>query len=592
MNSKLVASARGDLPIDVAIENIRLVNVFSGEIYPAAIGITGDTIVHVTAPGVTTLEAKERIDGKGLFAVPGLIDTHLHIEVSMMTPAQYAEAVLVHGTTTVVTDPHEIANVLGERGVRYMVDAAKGLDLRMLNVVPSCVPAAPNVETSGADFTPEAVEKMLAWEGIHGLAEVMNYHGVIHQDPRMVGILEANERAGAGKIVQGHAPRVSGRDLSAYMVAGPNSDHESRTGDEALEKIRAGMIVEIREGSFSMNLADCAKEIKDMGYLPNVCFCSDDLLPNDILEKGHMNHIVRKAMQEGIEPVNAIRYATLNAAQRMERKDLGAIAAGRLADIVLIEQLETMKAVDVFASGQRVVQEGKLIRQQPNLEPPADFLETVKLPEITEDDLVLRIEEAGASEARIRVIEYDAAPGIPTDFLEVTLPVENGLLRPEAYEGEKGPLCRVAVFHRHGLNSNRSLGLLAGYGILEGAVATTVAHDSHNLAVLGVDTKDMVIAANTLRASQGGFVAVKNGKVIAHLPLPLAGLMSLETADTLVPKLKELVSVLQQEIMPGKNPIHRMIAVTLPVIPRAKITDIGLVEVESQTLLPLVIETR
>jgi len=592
LNSKLVASAIGDLPIDLAIENVQLVNVFSGEIYPAAIGITEDKIVHVTAPGVTTLEALKRIDGKGMFAIPGLIDTHLHIEVSMMTPAQYAEAVLVHGTTTIVPDPHEIANVLGERGVRYMVEAAEGLDLRMLNVLPSCVPAAPSVETSGADFTPEAVEQMLAWDGIHGLAEVMNYHGVIHQDPRMVGILEANERAGAGKIVQGHAPRVSGRELSAYMIAGPNSDHESRTGDEALEKIRAGMIVEIREGSFSMNLADCAKEIKDLGYLPNVCFCSDDLLPNDIIEKGHMNHIVRKAMQEGISPVNAIRYATLNAAQRLERKDLGAIAAGRLADIVLVEQLETMKVVDVFTSGRHIVEAGQLVRKQPELAPPADFLTTVRLEEITEEDLLLNVQDSAASQARVRVIEYDAAPGIPTDFLEVTLPVENGLLRPEAYEGEKGPLCRVAVFHRHGLNSNRSLGLLAGYGILEGAVATTVAHDSHNLAVLGVNTADMVIAANTLRESQGGFVAVKNGQVIAHLPLPLAGLMSTEKAETLVPKLKELVDILQKEIMPGKNPIHRMIAVTLPVIPRAKITDIGLVEVETQTLLPMIIETK
>jgi adenine deaminase len=590
LNRKLVASARGDVPIDIVIENVRLVNVFSGEIYPAAIGITEDKIVHVTAPGVTVLEAKQRIDGKGLFAIPGLIDTHIHIEVSMLTPAQFAETVLIHGTTTVLTDPHEIANVLGERGVRYMVDAASGLDLRMMNMLPSCVPAAPSVETSGADFTPEAVERMLAWDGIHGLGEVMNYHGVIHDDPRMVGILEANERA--GKLVQGHAPRVSGRDLSAYLIAGPNSDHESRTGEEAIEKLRAGMIVEIREGSFSLNLSDCAKFIKDMGYLSNVCFCADDLLPHDLLERGHMDFIVRKAIAEGISPVNAIRYATINSAERLERKDLGAIAAGRIADIVLVEQLETMKVIDVFTSGRLVVSEGKLIRPQPNLTPPEDFFQTVKLPEIMEEDLVLWVKDKTATEARVRVIEYDVAPGIPTDFLEVTLPVQNSRLIPEAYQGEKGPLCRVAVFHRHGLNENRNLGLLAGYGIMEGAVATTVAHDSHNLAVLGVNTRDMVIAANELRKSQGGFVAVKNGEVIAHLPFPLAGLMSTERAETLVPKLKSFIEVLLKEIMPGKNPIHRMIAVTLPVIPKAKITDIGLVEVESQQLLPFIMETK
>lgn len=590
MNRNLVASARGDAPIEVAIENVKLVNVFSGEIYPAAIGITQDRIVHVTAPGVTELEADKRIDGKGLYAIPGLIDTHIHVEVSMLTPSQFAEAVLVHGTTTVLTDPHEIANVLGERGVRYMVDAAEGLDLRMMNMLSSCVPAAPGLETSGADFTPEAIEKMLAWDGIYGLGEVMNYHGVIHNDERMVGILEANERA--GKLVQGHAPRVSGRDLSAYMVAGPNSDHESRTGEEALEKIRAGMIVELREGSFSLSIAECAPLIKDMGYLPNVCFCSDDLLPHDLADRGHMNYIVRKAIEEGIDPVNAIRYATLNSAERLERKDLGAIAAGRLADIVLVEQLETMKVVDVFTSGKLIVSEGKLVSPQRVVEPPADFLQTVKLPEITEEDLVLAIDDKNATEADVRVIEYDVAPGIPTDFLEVTLPVKDGKLIPEAYEGAKGPLCRVAVFHRHGLNQNRNLGLLAGYGIVDGAVATTVAHDSHNLAVLGVNTRDMVIAANALRESQGGFVAVKNGEVIAHLPFPLAGLMSTEPSDILVPKLKTFVDILLKEIMPGKNPIHRMIAVTLPVIPKAKITDVGLVEVESQQFMPFIMATR
>lgn len=590
MDRHLVASARGDAPIDLSIENVMLVNVFSGEIYPAAIGITGDRIVHVTAPGVTVLEANKRIDGKGRYAIPGLIDTHVHIEVSMLTPSHFAEAALLHGTTTVLTDPHEIANVLGERGVQYMVDATEGLDIRMLNMLPSCVPAAPGLETSGADFTPEAVERMLAWDGIYGLGEVMSYHGVIHSDDRMTGILEANERA--GKLVQGHAPAVSGRELSAYMIAGPNSDHESRTSEEAIEKIRAGIIVELREGSFSVSLSACAPILKDMGYLPNVCFCSDDLLPHDLVDRGHMNYIVRKAIAEGIDPVNAIRYATINSAQRLERKDLGAIAAGRLADIVLVERLETMEVTDVFTSGRPVVTEGKLVRPQPVVEPPEDFFRTVKLPEITEADLELRVDQPGATEANVRVIEYDVAPGVPTDFREVTLPVREGCLVPEAYQGEKGPLCRVAVFHRHGLNENRNLGLLAGYGILEGAVATTVAHDSHNLAVLGVNTRDMVIAANELRKSQGGFVAVKNGEVIGHMPFPLAGLMSTEPAEEVATQLKGFIELLLREIMPGKNPIHRMIAVTLPVIPKAKITDIGLVEVESQQFKPLIMATR
>lgn len=591
LNRKLIAAARGDQPIDLAIDNIQLVNVFTGEIYPAAIGIVDGTIVHITAPGEITLEAKVHYDGQGRYAIPGLIDTHIHIESSMLIPENYAEVVLRHGTTTVVTDPHEIANVLGEEAVRYMVESAEGLDLRILNLLPSCVPAAPSVETSGADFTPDVVERMLEWDGIHGLAEVMNYHGVIHEDERMMGILAANEKK--GKLVQGHAPHVSGRDLSAYLLAGANSDHESRTGKEAIEKLRAGMIVEIRESSYSFNMAECARMIVDKGYLPNVCFCSDDVGAHILLEDGHMDRVVRRAVEEGINPVNAIRYCTLNAAQRLKRDDLGALAPGRTADIVLVDSIEKLGVKDVFVAGRQVVREEKLIRGQKSLVPPAShFLQTVRLPEIREADFKLRVDDTNAAEARVRVIEYEAASGYPTDFIETTLPVRNGELVPEAYQGPKGPLCRVAVWHRHGKNHNRMLGLLAGYGVVAGAVATTVAHDSHNLVVLGINPQDMAIAANALRESQGGFVGVKDGKVVAHLPLPLAGLMSLENAETLGPKIKQVIKMLQAEIMPGKNPLHRMIAVTLPVIPKAKITDIGLVEVITQQLVPFIIETK
>ncbi|MEC0242089.1 adenine deaminase [Paenibacillus dokdonensis] len=590
MNNKLIAAARGDHPLDLAINNIQLVNVFTGEIYPAAIGIADGTIVHVTAPGETELDAVASIDGQGKFAVPGLIDTHLHIESSMLTPAHYAETVLPHGTTLIVTDPHEIGNILGEEGVRYMVDASKVLDLRVMTLAPSCVPSAPAVETAGAEFTPEVIERMLTWDGIDGVAEVMNYHGVIHEDPRMMGILEANKRA--GKIPQGHAPTVVGRDLSAYLVAGPDSDHECRTMEEAIAKLRAGMIVDIRESSFSLNMAEVAKAIVGKGYLPNVTLCTDDVLASDLIERGHINHVVVRAIEEGIPAVDAIRYATLNAANRLNRKDIGAIAPGRLADIVLVDELESMNVSDVFIGGKTIVKEGKLTERQQHLEPPQEYLQTVHLPEIHEDDLHLHVEDPNASEARVRVIEYDFAPGLPTGFIETVLPVKDGQLVPESYDGHKGPLNRVAVWHRHGLNDNKALGLLAGFGIIAGAVATTVAHDSHHLTVLGVNTEDMVIAANELRKRHGGMIAVKDGEVIAFLPLPLAGIMSLEEGETFAPKIKEFIDIIQAEIMPGKNPIHRMIVVTLPVIPQAKITDLGLVDVDKQQLVPLIIETK
>lgn len=587
MKDVFISAARGDISLDVAIENVKLVNVFTGEVYPAAIGIKQDRIAHVTVPGERRLNAVTRIDGNGAFAIPGWIDTHVHIESSMLTPAAYAEAVLPHGTTTVATDPHEIANVLGEEGVRYMVEASRDLDLRVLTFLPSCVPSAPAVETAGADFTPEEIGRMLAWEEIEGLAEVMNYPGVIHQDERMMGILAAQKLS--GKTVQGHAPAVSGRDLSAYLMAGVDSDHESRTGEEALEKIRAGMFVEIRESSFSLNAGPIAAAIKGKGYLPNVCLCSDDVKANHLLERGHINHVARRLIEEGIEPIEAIRFGTLNAARRLNRPDLGAIAVGRSADIVLLNDLQSLQATDVWNAGKQVVREGRLVRSQPRVKAPAHFFETVRVGELHPQDFAIRVNDAVES-ADIRVIEYDYAPGIPTDFMAVKLPVKNGEVAVEAYRGRKGPLNRIGVFHRHGRNQNRSVGVLAGYGIVAGAVATTVAHDSHHLAVLGTDPTDMAIAGNLLRRKNGGMIAVCNGEVIAELPLPLAGLMSERSARELSPVIDHFVERLQQTIMPGKNPIHRLIAVTLPVIPRAKISDRGLVDVERQRLVSLVID--
>ncbi|SHE44364.1 Adenine deaminase [Seinonella peptonophila] len=587
MKNELMAAARGDIPLDFVIENVQLVNVFTGEIYPASIGIKDGWFVHVSEQEKMDFDADQRLDAQQMYAIPGLIDTHLHIESSMLTPAQYAQTVLPHGTTTIVTDPHEIANVLGVEGVRYMVEACKDLDLRVLTLAPSCIPSAPKVETSGADFTADVIRELLKWPEIDGVAEVMNYHGVIHEDQRMMGILKANEEV--GKIAQGHAPRVSGNELSTYLIAGPDSDHECRTGDEALEKIRSGMTVEIRESSFSMNMAAIAEAIKELGYLPNVTLCSDDVLAVHLMERGHMDHVVRRAIEEGIEPIHAIRFATLNAANRLHRYDLGAIAPRRRADLVLLKDIQQVEVQDVFVEGKHVASRGMCLEQQSELAPPDHFLQTVRLNRFDESQFHMKVED-DVKEVSVRVIEYDAAPGIPTDFLETTLPVQDGEINFNAYQGKKAPLCQISVWHRHGLNQNHAEGLLAGFGIIAGAVATTVAHDSHHLAVLGVNPKDMAIAANHLREMNGGMIGVWNGEVIAKLALPLAGLMSLEPATRLGSQINQFIEKLNQTIMPGFNPIHRLIVATLPVIPRAKITDLGLVDVERQELVPFVIE--
>ncbi|MFD2617514.1 adenine deaminase [Terrilactibacillus laevilacticus] len=580
-----ISAAKGDITIDLAIENIKLVNVFSGEIYPANIGIYQDKIVHVDHTGKEDLKAKEVVDGKGKYAIPGLIDTHLHIESSMITPGAYAEAILPHGTTTIVTDPHEIGNVLGEKGIEFMIEASKDLDLRILTFLPSCVPSAPGVETTGADFTPDVVQKLIQWENIAGLAEVMNYVGVIEQDDRMLKIVEAAKKT--GKTIQGHAPFVMGRDLSAYIVAGIDSDHECRTTEEAIERIRSGMYVEIRESSFSMNVNDLAKAINDKDYVPNVTLCSDDVKASDLIRRGTISHVIRQLIKEGIDPVNAIRFGTINAAQRLSRSDLGAISPGRIADIVLLDDLESMMISDVFTSGKHIVEKGKLQVEQTKIEPPQEFLQTVNIPEISEKDFSIKVNDPAAKEIKINVIDYS---NNITNFIKVSVPVENGEVSLEQDKGTKDPLIYIGVFHRHGRNNNQAIGVLSGFGIIGGAIATTIAHDCHNLVVLGSNKKDMVIAAKRIKELNGGMVAVEKGKIIAELPLPLAGLMSLESAYDLTPKIDLFERTLNETIMPDNNPISRLIPITLAVIPNARMTDIGLVDVNVQEFVPLLVE--
>ncbi|CAN7516709.1 adenine deaminase [Rhizobium rhizogenes] len=510
LRARAVAAARGDAPFDLLIAGGRLVDMVTGQIRAADIGIVGPLIASVHAPGSRT-EAAETIDATGCFLSPGLIDTHMHIESSMVTPALYAEAVLPRGVTTIVWDPHEFGNVHGLDGVRWAVEATRPLPLRVIPLAPSCVPSAPGLELAGADFDASAMAEMLAWPEIGGVAEVMTMRGVIDGDPRASAIVNAGLQS--GKLVCGHARGLEGRDLSAFMAAGITSDHELTSGADFLAKLSAGLTIELR-GSHDHLLKEFVKVINDLGFLPQtVTLCTDDVFPDELHANGGLDDVVRRLVRDGLKPEWALRAATLNAAMRLGRNDLGLIAAGRRADIVLFEDLLTFRAREVIASGEIVAKAGKIAGTVAPLD-TAPLQNSVKLAPLSEDDF-----RVPASSKRVRLATIDQ-PRF-TQWGEIEADVADGYVVPPP------GTTMIAVAHRHGKADGRPrVGFLTGWGEWRGAFCATVSHDSHNLTVFGGNIRDMTLAANAVIAAGGGLAVASDGKVQIVLPLPLSGLVS------------------------------------------------------------------
>ncbi|MGC9398084.1 MAG: adenine deaminase [Anaerolineae bacterium] len=585
-----VAAARGDRPLDLLIKDVQLINVYTREIYPADIGISGGIIVFAGPGAWSGPSPTETLDGHGKFAVPGLIDTHIHIESSMMSPQNFAAAVLPRGTTTVVIDPHEIGNVLGLRGVAYMLNATAELPLRVYVQVPSCVPAVPQLETAGAAFTARDIDAMLTWDRVIGLAEVMDYVGVIRQNERMREILDVAHAHDA--VISGHCPGLRGRDLAAYLVGGPRSDHESIDHDELLEKLRMGMVVEAKDSSFSESISALAEIVRELGAAPpNLVMCTDDIYPEDLWEQGHLDHGVRRAIAAGFNPRDAVRAATLHGAQRIRRLDLGAIAPGKRADLLLLDNLERFTVNEVFVDGRLVAQAGRLRISLPHKTSNLEEENTVHLSSPPHPkDFMLRVPSGKASAGaglptaptvslRVLTVASDYTRSIePTTF-----PVRDGIVDLAAGDD----VALVAIFERHGQGGDHSLVPVQGVGLLRGAVATTVAHDSHNLLVIGRNAEDMALAARTLADCGGGICAVDAGEVRALLPLPIAGLMSPEPPETVVSQMKALNAALRAQGITAKQPISPIIALALPVIPDYGVTDLGLVDVNAQRVLSI-----
>lgn len=524
LRTHAIAAARGDQPFDVLITGGTLVNVVTGELRAADIGIVGPLIASVHEPASRS-DAASIIDAAGAFVSPGLIDTHMHIESSMVTPAAYAAAVVARGVTTIVWDPHEFGNVHGVDGVRWAAKAIENLPLRAILLAPSCVPSAPGLERGGADFDAAILADILSWPQVGGVAEIMNMRGVIERDPRMSGIVQAG--LVSDKLVCGHARGLKDADLNAFMAAGVSSDHELVSGEDLMAKLRAGMAIELR-GSHDHLLPEFVEALNALGHLPQtVTLCTDDVFPDDLLQGGGLDDVVRRLVRYGLKPEWALRAATLNAAQRLGRADLGLIAAGRRADIVIFEDLSDFAARQVIANGRAVAEGGRKLVDIPACH--ATALEgSMKLPLREPDDF--RVASKGA---KVRLATIDR-PRF-TQWGETEAAVKDGFVIPP--EGAT----MISVTHRHGMAEPITrTGFLTGWGNWNGAFATTVSHDSHNLTVFGGNAEDMALAANAVIKAGGGMAVASEGKVTALLSLPLSGLVSDAPLEDVAKAFEEL----------------------------------------------------
>ncbi|WPU22457.1 adenine deaminase C-terminal domain-containing protein [Cedecea neteri] len=526
LRRRAVKAALGETPFDLLLINGRVVDMATGEIREADVGLVGTLIASVHPRGSRT-DAAETHDLAGNYLSPGLMDTHVHVESSHLPPARYAEIVVAQGTTTIFWDPHELANVLGIEGVRYAVDASRNLPLRVICAAPSSVPSTPGLEMSGADFAGKEMETLLSWPEVAGVAEVMDMHGVLNGSERMLEILNAGLQS--GKLIEGHARGLNGAGLQAYLAAGVTSDHELTSAADALEKLRAGLTLEIR-GSHPYLLPEIVTALNGLPHLSSqVTVCTDDVPPDMLLAKGGIVALLNLLIEHGMKAEDALRLATLNASLRLQRPDLGLIAAGRTADLVVFDSLEKLSARTVYVAGKLVAEQGKMLEPvaAPSIVPPRD---TVRLQPLSPNDFVLKV-PVNNGRARLRHIKGARF----TQWSEVGVEVRHGEVQlPDGFS-------LIWVQHRHGRHDAKpQLALLEGWGELRGAIATTYSHDSHNLVVLGRDPQDMALAANELIACGGGMALSQNGQMLAKVEMPIAGMLSDLPATELAQQFAQL----------------------------------------------------
>lgn len=557
-----IAQARGDDPADLVLRGGRVFDLVTGSLIEGDVAIFGDRIAGIGA----VYDAARVIDVTGLTLVPGFIDTHLHVESSLVTPHEFDRCVTPRGITTAICDPHEIANVLGTAGIRWFQDASPHLVMDLRVQLSSCVPST-DMETSGARIEAEDLAPLMGHPSGIGLAEFMNYPGVIHRDPAAMAKL----RLFSGGHVDGHCPQLSGRDLNAYIAAGIRTEHEATTADEALEKLRKGMRVLIREGSVSKDL-DALQPVLTEATSAYLCLCTDDRNPLDIAEHGHLDYMIRRLIALGTPPLAAYRAASLSAAEAFGLKDRGLIAPGLRADIVAIDSLEGCHARLVLCAGR--VADADAFAARTTVAPIGRA--SVKAPKVTPAHF-----RNGGNRTGTDVIGILEGK-IITAHLREEIAIVDSDKRPDPARD----LLRIAVIERHGRKGNIATGFVRGFGMQAGAIASTVCHDHHNIVAVGADYDDMALAANRLTEIEGGFVVVRDGRILAELPLPVAGLMSLDPFETVERHLRALRGAARSLGVVLEEPFLQLAFLALPVIPALKITDRGLVDVERFEIIP------
>lgn len=579
---RAVQAARGELPFDLLLTGGQIVDMVTGELRAADVGIVGEMIASVHPRGSRS-DAAESHDLQGAYLSPGLMDTHVHLESSHLPPERYAEIVLAQGTTAVFWDPHELANVLGVEGVRYAVAASRNLPLEVMVAAPSSVPSTPGLEMSGADFAGEEMTTMLAWPEVRGVAEVMDMHGVLHASERMQEIVQAG--LNSGKLIEGHARGLNGADLQAYLAAGVTSDHELTSAEDALEKLRAGLTLQIR-GSHPYLLEDIVKALKTLPHLSSqITVCTDDVPPDMLLEKGGIIALLNLLIGHGLPATDALRFATLNAAIRLQRHDLGLIAAGRRADLVVFPALDKLQAREVYVAGKLIARDGKLCRPIPaaiGVAPPRD---TLQLAPLSAEDFILKVGGIHHGVARLRHIRGARF----TQWGEVEVQIRDGKVQlPDGFS-------LIWVKHRHGRHqATPQIALLEGWGELRGAIATSYSHDSHNLVVLGRDAEEMARAANRLIASGGGMALAQRGEILAHVAMPIAGMLSELPAPELARQFRELRD-LSAEIADWEPPYRVFKAIEgtcLACNAGPHLTDLGLTDGTTRRIVDPLIACR
>lgn len=585
----LIEAALGKRPCDLVINNAQIINVFTGEIYIGHVGIYDGFIAHIQCDpdGVHNDEKKlignNYCNAKGKYLIPGFIDAHAHVESTMMTPRNLAEAVIPHGTTTMVTDPHEIANVCGLKGVEYMHESSKNIPMRQYILIPSCVPAVPDLENSGAVFLEKEVGSLLNLDRVIGLAEVMDFLGVINNDDRMVNIINAVDEKNL--FLEGHAPNLSGRELSAYLCAGPNSDHECISSNEAREKMRLGMFVDARESSISKNVEAIINGVKNFRYLDNLTLCTDDREPEDIIKHGHMNDVVKKAIKCGLHPIDAIRCATLNVAREIGVKNLGAIAPGFIADMMIVDSLEELIPSYVFFEGMLTAEEGKLVVDIENIDFELENKNTIHIQDLKLENFIIKAPiESG--KIKTRVIKYKDFNSADTEFVFEELPVINGVVDISFDDDLKF----AAVINRHG-SDTKGFAIVRNFGTTHGAVGSTVSHDCHNLTIVYDNPENAYEVLKKIIETGGGISCASHGKLIEHLSLPIGGLMSNKHCEDLSKDADKMKIALRRlGLTESENPLLRIATLALPVIPNAKMSDLGIVDVLEQKIVPLFLQ--